>query len=325
MYAGKLGAVIWLASTCIFAAEKSALERGEYGPSDKYPDSALYDRPTKITSRVYSAIGATQPPTSANAGHNNNLSFVIGKESVLVVNGGANNALAKALHEEIKKYTDLPVKFVISENGQGHAFLGNHYWKAQGAKLIGHIDAQSEIHNHGFEILDRMRSYAEHNAQDTDVVDFDEVFVERYELDLGGNRVVAKSFGEAHSPGDISILIPSQKVVLAGDIAFHTRMPPIFDVTDTKLWIESFDEFAIEIKDWIIVPGHGGPTDIETVKAGTRDYLVYLREKVAALLEKDGTLQDAYEIDQTPFKSWHTFEELAARNAGRVFARMEFE
>jgi hypothetical protein len=99
------------------ADEKTALERGEYGPLDKAPNTALYDYPVKVSEHVYSAIGATQPPTYENAGHNNNLSFVIGSDAVLVVNGGSNNALARALHAEIQKITDLPVKYVISENG----------------------------------------------------------------------------------------------------------------------------------------------------------------------------------------------------------------
>ena len=74
---------------------------GEYGPRTRQQNQ-LYDLPVKVSDHVYSAIGATQPPTYKNAGHNNNLSLVIGSESVLVVNGGANNALARALHAEIK-------------------------------------------------------------------------------------------------------------------------------------------------------------------------------------------------------------------------------
>lgn len=309
----------------VFATEKSATDLGKYGPLDKVTTSALYDYPLKISDRVYSAIGATQPPTYENAGHNNNLSFVIGDEAVLVVNGGSNNSLARALHHEIRKITDKPIKYVISENGQSHAFLGNHYWKEQGATLIGHIDAQYEIEDRGYRALERMRDYAKEYAQNTEIVYFDETFEDTYQLDLGNLEVIAKVYGSAHSPGDISVLVTSEKIVLAGDIAFHVRMPPIFDVTDTKLWIESFDAFAKETNEWIIVPGHGEPTDIYAVTAGTRDYLVYLRAKVAELLSEGGSLEEAYQIDQTPFANWHTFEELAARNAGRVFERMEFE
>ena len=147
---------VWSVSSYT-AEERTALQRGEYGPLDKAPGTALYDYPLKVSEHVYSAIGATQPPTY-QCGHNNNLSFVIGSETVLVVNGGSNNALAKALHVEIKKVTDLPVKCVISENGQGHAVYGNHCWKSQG-DMIGHTDAQHEI-DEGFDGLSRMREYA---------------------------------------------------------------------------------------------------------------------------------------------------------------------
>ena len=312
-------------SAAIAAQEKTALERGEYGPVDKAAESALYDLPVKVSDHVYSAIGATQPPTYKNAGHNNNLSFVIGSESVLVVNGGANNALARALHAEIKKVTDLPVRYVISENGQGHAMLGNHYWKSQDAVLIGHIDAQHEIDEKGFGVLSRMREYAQELARDTDLVNFDITFEDEYILELGDLQAIAKTYGSAHSPGDVSVLVPQDRVVLAGDMAFHIRMPPIFGDTDTALWIDSFDRFVDEVADWIIVPGHGGVTDIATVTEGTKDYLLFLRAKVQGILEAGGSLDDAYKIDQSRFQHWHTYDELAARNAGRVFERMEFE
>ena len=187
------------------------MERGEYGPLDKAPDSVLYDLPVKVSDHVYSAIGATQPPTHSNAGHNNNLSFVIGSESVLVVNGGANNALARALHAEIKKLTDLPVRYVISENGQGHAILGNHYWKSQDAVLIGHVDAQHEIDEKGFGVLSRMREYAQELARDTDLVSFDITFEDQYIVELGDLKVIAKTYGSAHSPGDVTVLVPQDE------------------------------------------------------------------------------------------------------------------
>lgn len=318
-------AVTLFTSATVAAQQKTALERGEYGPLDKAPDSALYDFPVKVSDHVYTAIGATQPPTRLNAGHNNNLSFVIGSESVLVVNGGANNALARALHFEIKKMTDLPVRYVISENGQGHAILGNHYWESQGAVLIGHVDAQDEIDEKGFGVLNRMREYAQELAQDTELVNFDITFEDQYILELGDLEIVVKTNGSAHSPGDVSVLVPEDRLVLAGDMAFHIRMPPIFGDTDTALWIESFDRFVEEVAGWVVVPGHGGVTDVATVTVGTKDYLLFLRSQVQGILEAGGSLDDAYKIDQSRYQHWHTYDELAARNAGRVFERMEFE
>ncbi|SFF88167.1 hypothetical protein [Neptunomonas qingdaonensis] len=117
--------------------------------ADRYPESLLYDKPVKVADNVWSAIGQTQYYSYENAGHNNNLSFVIGDDAVLVVNGSASYLLAKALHDEIKQLTDKPVKYVVDENGQSHASLGNNYWKEQGATLIAHVDAADEIESHG--------------------------------------------------------------------------------------------------------------------------------------------------------------------------------
>ena len=71
--------------------------------ADRYPESELYSEPVEVVPGVWTSVGATQPPTYENAGHNNNLSFVISDDGVLVVNAGASYLLAKALHDEIKK------------------------------------------------------------------------------------------------------------------------------------------------------------------------------------------------------------------------------
>ena len=50
---------------------------------DKYPQSELYNKPVEVIPNVFSAIGATAPPTYENSGHNNNLSFVITTEGAV--------------------------------------------------------------------------------------------------------------------------------------------------------------------------------------------------------------------------------------------------
>ena len=42
-------------------------------------------------------------------------------------------------------------------------------------------------------------------------------------------------------------------------------------------------------------------------------------------LDAGGGLAEAYYVDQSPYAHLDTFEELATRNAGRVFEQMEFE
>ncbi len=292
--------------------------------SDRAPDSMLYDLPQEVVPGVWSAIGATAPGTYANSGHNNNLSFVITGEGVLVVNAGDNYLLAKALHDEIKKLTDQPVKYVVLENGQGHAALGSNYWREQGVPIIAHVDAAHEIEEQSFELLRIMQARAKEKGAGTEVVLPDETFSDAKIIELGGERIEILNLGPAHSPGDLIVWLPQRKLVISGDMAFHQRMLPLFEHTDSAAWIETWDRFEA-LGAEVVIPGHGGPTDMTTVRRYTRDYLVYLREQVGAVIEDGGSLQEAYEVNQSPFMHLPTAEFLAKRNAGQVFQSMEFE
>ena len=292
--------------------------------SDRAPDSMLYDLPQEVVPGVWSAIGATAPGTYANSGHNNNLSFVVTDAGVLVVNAGANYLLAKALHDAIRKITDQPVKYVVLENGQGHAMLGASYWQEQGATVIAHVDAAHEIEAQSFALLEVMQGRVKEKSEGTKVAMPDETFSDKKVIELGGERIELLYLGPAHSPGDIVVWLPEKKLVISGDMAFHQRMLPLFEHTDSKAWIETWDRFEA-LGAEVVIPGHGGPTDMATVRTYTRDYLVYLRDKVGAVIESGGSLQEAYEVDQSPYMHLPTAEFLAKRNAGQVFQSMEFE
>ncbi|MFT5224808.1 MAG: rhodanese-related sulfurtransferase [Polaribacter sp.] len=292
--------------------------------SDQNPGSMLFSKPVEVASGIWSAIGATAPPNYENSGHNNNLSFIITSEGVVVINAGANYLLAQALHNEIKKLTAQPIKFVSLENGQGHAMLGSNYWKEQGAVVVAHKDTDIEIDANGHTSLQRMQNRQRDKAMGTKLTRPDITFEDKHIIELGGERIELLNLGPAHSPGDIVAWLPKRKLVITGDIAFHQRLLPVFEYTDTKAWIETWDSL-VELKAEIVVPGHGEATTMEEVTKYTYDYLKHLRKGVSTLLDEDGTLEDAYDIDQSAYNHLDTFDDLAKINAGRVFEAMEFE
>ena len=152
----------------------------------------------------------------------------------------------------------------------------------------------------------------------------DETFEDRMVIEMGGRRIELLYLGPAHSPGDISVWLPQQKLVIAGDIAFHQRMLPVFEYTDTAAWIETWDSFA-GLGAEIVIPGHGTPTDMDTVTRYTRDYLLDVRGQIAALLAAGGGLEDVHRVDQSAYRHLDTYDELARLNASTLFRAMEFE
>jgi glyoxylase-like metal-dependent hydrolase (beta-lactamase superfamily II) len=293
--------------------------------ADKYPQSVLYNKPVEVIPGIWTAIGATAPPTYENAGHNNNLSFIITGDGVVVVNSGASYKLAEALHAEIRARTDQPVKLVIAENGQGHAMLGNNYWIAQGVPILAHVDAAHEYDRNAGQGLQALHSYARENAEGTVPMAPTDTFEDRQEIVMGDMRIEVLHLGPAHSPGDTQVWLPDQSLMIAGDIAFQERMPPIFEGTCTSCWIETWETALEPLDPTYIIPGHGHPTNLAQVRRYTRDYLVYLRARIAEHLDEGGDLTTAYYVDQSPYTHLDTFEELATRNAGVVFSEMEWE
>ncbi|MEO0501713.1 MAG: MBL fold metallo-hydrolase [Pseudomonadota bacterium] len=293
--------------------------------ADQYPGSVLYSKPVEVIPHVWSAIGATAPPTYENSGHNNNLSFIVTGDGVVVINGGAAYLLAKALHEEIKGITDQPVKLVIDENGQGHAMLGNSYWAEQGVPILAHVDAAHEIEERGNRILENMKRYNRDKAEGTFVAPPTRTFEETEIIEMGDFRIEVLHLGPAHGPGDTQVWLPEQGLVIAGDMAFHARMLPIFEDTIVLDWIETWECCFEALNATYVIPGHGHPTNMAQVRRFTRDYLQHLRDVVGAHLDTGGDLAEAYYVDQSPFTHLDTFEELATRNAGRVYEQMEFE
>ena len=291
---------------------------------DQYPKSLLYSKPVEVIPNVWSAIGATAPPGYANSGHNNNLSFIVTDEGVVVVNGSASYLLAKALHDEIKTITDQPVVLVIDENAQGHAMLGNSYWAELEVPILAHESAAEEWEARGHAILESMKRYNAEKAEGTTVAMPTETFADKKSISLGGVDIDVLWLGLAHSPGDIVVHLPQQQLVISGDMAFHERLLPVMDDTQTGEWLESWERFEA-LGAVYVIPGHGHPTNMAQVRRYTKDYLVYLRGAVAELLDNGGDLQEAYAIDQSQFSHLDTFEFLAAKNAGLVFAQMESE
>ena len=292
--------------------------------ADQYPNSLLYSKPVEVIPNVWSAIGATAPPTYENSGHNNNLSFIVTGEGVVVVNGGASYLLAKALHDEIKKITDQKVVCVINENAQGHAMLGNSYWAEQKVPILAHISAAEEWEKHGAEAVARSKRIIKEKAEHTTAHGPSQTFKEKKVMKLGNFTIEALWLGLAHSPGDVIVHLPEQKLVIAGDMAFHERLLPIMTDTKTGEWLESWERFEA-LEAVYVIPGHGHPTNMAQVRRYTKDYLVFLRNGIQEILDEGDGLQEAYELNQSAFAHLDTFEELAAQNAGRVFEAMEFE
>jgi glyoxylase-like metal-dependent hydrolase (beta-lactamase superfamily II) len=112
----------------------------------------------------------------------------------------------------------------------------------------------------------------------------------RAELDLGGVVAELIEIGPAHTQGDMVVFLPESGVLFAGDLV-EDRFLPIFpdEDADGLLWLDALDRLDA-LRPRVVVGGHGAVGDAELI-AALRDYLVTVRDRVAALSASGASLE----------------------------------
>lgn len=280
-------------------------------------------QPVQVAPEVYAVVGDLAGQTYENEGLNNNLGFVVSDAGVLVINTGPSARVARALHAAIRKITAQPVKWVVNVNSQNHYWHGNGYFKSQGATILASKEADRVMRETGAQQLAANKDLLKEKADGTVLTYPTELTADKRELKLGKTTVQLLHFGPAHTPGDLVVWLPQQKVLFAGDIIYTERLLAVIPIGNTANWVQAFDKL-VALNPKMIVPGHGRPTTIEVARRDTRDYLTFVRAEAKRILDAGGSLQDAVEkVNQSRFRSLVNFDLLALRNMNQVFQEVE--
>lgn len=275
---------------------------------------------------VYAFIGEKVGRTYDNEGLNANIGLVVTPAGALLIDSGASFQGAQKIHAAVKRVTDQPVKWVINTGGQDHRWLGNGYFVGQGAEVIAHADARADLLARGGDHLAALKPELKEKLDGTVptlptrwLAGNDET------LNLGGTAVEVKHRGGAHTPGDVMVWLPQQRVVFSGDIVYVDRMLGVIPVSHTGRWLESFA--ALEaLKPARIVPGHGEVCELPQAQAQTRDYLQALRTHMKKAVDNGDDIGAAIQgFDARPWRGLLNAAELHPGNASRTYLELERE
>lgn len=290
-----------------------------------FAQSPLELRTQQVRPGVYAVIGDLGQQSYENDGLNSNLGFIVTSTGVIAINSGPSVRVAEALQRAIAKITKQPVTHVVNVNAQNHYWFGNSYFKAKGATIIAHREAARLMREQGAAQLQSVTGLLKERAQGTALVFPGRIVESKDILKLGAQEIAILHFGPAHTPGDLVVWLPQQRVLFAGDIVFTERMLALLPIGSSAGWIKAFDD-AMALQPVVIVPGHGKPTDRKRATRDTREYLVALRKAVKTVFDAGGSLQDAVEkANQSRFKQLKNFALLARRNAAQAYIEIEQE
>ena len=281
----------------------------------------------QVSASAWYVEGVSALGSPANQNFISNAAFVVTPAGVVVIDSLGSPALATRLVAEIRKITPQPITHVIVTHYHADHIYGLQTFKALGAHIIAHSAAREYLNSETARL--RLEASRQELAPwvnaDTRLVEADEWIEGDKELTVGGVRFQLKLVGPSHTPEDLVIYLPSEKVLFAGDIVFRSRIPYV-GKADSRHWITALDTL-LTFDAQIIVPGHG-PLSHEAKKDMklTRDYLAYLRATMEKAAQNLDPFEDAYAAtDWSEFEHLPLFRVANRMNAYNTYLLLEEE
>jgi len=252
-----------------------------------------------------------------------NAGLIVGPEGCVVIDALFAPSMTRAFRDEIRRVTDKPVRLLINTHHHVDHTLGNALFPE--ALIVSHANARSEQQRVGLGVLDLLRPRIPELIAETDDIqprfpDF--TFTGDLAFDFGGRAVRLLHLGPAHTIGDALVLLPAERLLFAGDVAFH-YVTPLGIEGHIGGWLHVCDRVdAMEID--AIVPGHG-PVGGKPELRDMRGYLSTIREQARAAFDAGQPQREAASaIDLGAYASWAEPERLPL-NVARLYQEFRGE
>lgn len=283
--------------------------------------------PIQLSPAVWYVQGMSALGSSANQNFISNAAFIVTTQGVVVIDALGSPALARQLVAAIRQVTPQPVSHVIVTHYHADHIYGLQVFKALGARILAHRAARSYLNSDTARL--RLQASRQELAPwidaSTELVDADQWLDADHELLLGGLRLQLRHMGPAHTPEDLVVYLPQERVLLAGDLVFRARIPFVGQA-DSRRWIQALDNLlALDAR--LIVPGHGPVSESarEDMQL-TRDYLAYLRSTMGRAAKNMDPFEEAYAAtDWSRFETLPLFRLANRMNAYNTYLLMEQE
>lgn len=257
-----------------------------------------------------------------------NSGFVIGDDGVAVIDSFEYPQAAQALLAEIRKKTNLPVKFVINTHYHIDHVGGNRVFADAGATVMAQRNVRDWIHTENLKFFGGQSAKPEQKTLVEGLFAPDVVYDSGVTMYLGSRELRVKSY-PGHTGGDSVVFVHDEKgndVVFCGDLFWRHSLPNLIDAT-TRTWVETLGTLTEPAphEGTVFVPGHGDVGNLSDVMA-FRQYLIDLRSWVEGPL-KQGKSADEVVTAVMPqltekYGQWGIFQHFSKRNILDVAAEL---
>lgn len=269
----------------------NAREAARFIEGPPVPDVA----PTQLSEHVWMIWSKDGFPTPENQGMMSNITFVVTKKGVVVLDSGGSLQIGEMAIRQIRTVTDRPVVAIFNGHYHGDHWLANHAFVDAFGELpiYAHAHTRAAIEGvQGSFWHTMMEKWTNGATAGTRVVAPNRAVGHGAELDFGDLTLRVHHYGVAHTPGDLCVEVVQDGLTHVGDVAMDRRIANMDDGSYPGTF-KCYDALEARAASKIWVPGHGRPGD--GVLAWNRALFAGIYENCLAAVREGGDLAAARE------------------------------
>jgi quinoprotein relay system zinc metallohydrolase 2 len=278
----------------------------------------------KIAEGVYVHVGKHHDFDEHYDGDIANIGFVVGSQSVAIIDTGGAFKVGAALREAVRSVTELPIRYVINTHVHPDHIFGNAAFEQDHPVFIGHAKLPATLELNRDNLMRELQKELGNDADGSKVIAPTQIVTDTMDLDLGGRTLHLQAWPKAHTNTDLTVLDHKTSTFWTGDLLFITRTPSLDG--DLKGWISVINELkAIQAK--VTIPGHGDPTEAKNEMLDKEQaYMNLLLADVRSAIKNGVGLMEAINtVGRSEKGKWVLFETVNPRNVNLAYPQLEWE
>jgi glyoxylase-like metal-dependent hydrolase (beta-lactamase superfamily II) len=279
----------------------------------------------QIAPQVFVQYGARGAASAGNQARIGSVGVVFGPKGALVVNAGTSYEHAKEIATFVEENSPMPIRAVVLTQPWPEFIMGAEAFARQGVPVYAHPRAAALIVARCETCRSNLHALLGARAMEgTAVISIPaaQFVVNEQVFDAIGEPVTFLPLGHGITEGDLAVWLPQNRVLFAGALVQHGRVPDLREADTQKLL--STRERLKKLPASLTITGYSAPREGGEF-TDVMNYVMWLRGQVKRAYEAGTELSEIkIPLAGTPYEKWERAEHHSA-NVQRVYLEIERE